>query len=153
MKRPGIVPLLVLELLLLFVGHPHGGSGFTVVLQQSQSVNAEPHRPEVRPSISLWAEGSAFQPSGDGEPTDTVRVRIWRALASGEELSMRELGAAVGERRQGELRAHLKHVEKQAQTLRNKSIRWRERRGLDPDTCRARLVTRTKQKEIFLRLK
>lgn len=64
----------------------------------------------------------------DGAETDTVRVRIWKALASGDEWSIRDLGAAVGERRQGELRAHLKHVEKQAQTLRNKSMAWRERR-------------------------
>ena len=154
MKEIGI-PLLALQLLLLFVGLlPHGGTGFTVISQQSPSVNTELLRPTARCRISLWAEGSSSHPNADaGEPTDTIRVRIWRALASGEELSMKDLGAAVGERRQGELRAHLKHVEKQAQTLRNKSIRWRERRGLDPNTGKVCLVTRTKQKEVFLRLK
>ncbi len=62
--------------------------------------------------------------------TDTIRVRIWKALASGEELSLKELGSIVGERKLGDLKDHLSHVEKQAKTLKNKSNEWRERRGL-----------------------
>ncbi|VEU42675.1 unnamed protein product [Pseudo-nitzschia multistriata] len=71
---------------------------------------------------------SKFIPDAD----DTIRVRIWRALSSkfGEEVSLKELGAMVGERRMGELRSHLQHVEKQSRTLRNKSAEWKERRGL-----------------------
>ena len=61
---------------------------------------------------------------------DTIRVRIWRALASGEELSLSQLCKAVGESSRGELRSHLTHVEKQAKTIRNKSDEWRIRRGL-----------------------
>ena len=92
----------------------------------------------------------------DEEPIDTIRVRIWRVLATGKEYSLKELGTAVGERRSGELRHHLQHVAKQAQTLRNKSRSWRERRGLDPDGSinnRIRLVTRRTNKEYFLRLR
>ena len=44
---------------------------------------------------------------------DTIRVRIWRALASGDEVSMTQLCKRVGERR-GDVRSHLKHVERQA---------------------------------------
>ena len=89
----------------------------------------------------------------DAGAQDTIRVRIWRALASGQEVSLRALGATVGERRQGELRSHLQHVEKQAQTLRNKSTKWRERRGLDPTTTKLRLVTRRHKKDVYIRLK
>jgi len=67
---------------------------------------------------------------GEGNTMDTIRVRIWRALASGEELSLKELGAIVGERRLGELKSHLTHVEKQAKTIKNKKDQWKERRGL-----------------------
>lgn len=85
-----------------------------------------------------------------GIENDTIRVRIWRSLSSGEEMSLSQLSAAVlsqltttnDESRtmmhpqqreqlsQGDLRYHLKHVEKQARTLSNKSNEWRERRGL-----------------------
>lgn len=61
---------------------------------------------------------------------DTIRVRIWRALACGDELSMTQLSKKVGERNRGNLRSHLVHVERQAKTIRNKSIEWRARRGL-----------------------
>ena len=62
---------------------------------------------------------------------DTVRVRIWKALASADkELSLKQLGAIVGERHLGELKSHLVHVEKQAKTFGNKSREWKERRGL-----------------------
>jgi hypothetical protein len=59
---------------------------------------------------------------------DTVRVRIWRALASGEEMSLKQLGATVGQHK--DLLSHLVHVEKQAKTLNNKNTSWRKRRGL-----------------------
>lgn len=62
---------------------------------------------------------------------DTIRVRIWRALASGEELSMTQLSKRVGESR-GDVRSHLVHVERQATTIQNKSDDWRVRRGLLP---------------------
>eukprot|EP00554_Chaetoceros_debilis_P010464 CAMPEP_0194110352 /NCGR_PEP_ID=MMETSP0150-20130528/9635_1 /TAXON_ID=122233 /ORGANISM="Chaetoceros debilis, Strain MM31A-1" /LENGTH=189 /DNA_ID=CAMNT_0038799519 /DNA_START=253 /DNA_END=822 /DNA_ORIENTATION=+ len=67
----------------------------------------------------------------DGE-RDTIRVRIWRALASanGEELSLKQLGSIVGQRNLSDLRSHLTHVERQAKTYRNKSFEWKERRGL-----------------------
>jgi hypothetical protein len=55
--------------------------------------------------------------------TDTVRARIWRALAPGDELSLKQLGAAVGE--QKDLKSHLKHVAKQSETIKNKSTDWR----------------------------
>eukprot|EP00978_Attheya_sp_CCMP212_P026306 scaffold86274_cov53-Attheya_sp.AAC.6 len=61
---------------------------------------------------------------------DTIRVRIWQALADGTELSLSQLGSRVGERRFGDLKSHLMHVEKQAKTLSNKSDEWRARRGL-----------------------
>ena len=51
------------------------------------------------------------------EQEDTVRVRIWRSLASGKEFSLKELGVVVGEGQKGDLRAHLKHVE--AKTMKN----------------------------------
>ena len=60
---------------------------------------------------------------------DTIRVRIWRVLAFGDEVSMTQLCKRVGERR-GDVRSHLKHVERQAKTIRNKSNEWRMRRGL-----------------------
>jgi hypothetical protein len=67
----------------------------------------------------------------EDDPVDTVRVRIWKALASADkELSLKQLGAIVGERHLGELKSHLVHVEKQAKTFGNKSREWKERRGL-----------------------
>ena len=69
----------------------------------------------------------------DETERDTIRVRIWRALASGDELSMTELSRRVGVRRGvGDLKSHLKHVERQARTVRNKKDEWRARRGLAP---------------------
>jgi hypothetical protein len=64
--------------------------------------------------------------------TDTIRVRIWRALANGEEVSLQQLSKIVGERKLGELRSHITHVERQAKTIGNKSDEWRVRRGLVP---------------------
>ena len=89
---------------------------------------------------------------------DTIRVRIWRALADGKEFSLSKLSNAVGERRRGELRSHLAHVERQAKTLRNKSDEWRLRRGLPPaskgaTSKRVRLKIRKGAKnEMFVRL-
>ena len=66
------------------------------------------------------------------EEKDTIRVRIWRALASGNELSLSQLCKQVGERNRSNIKSHLVHVEKQAKTIRNKSDEWRIRRGLLP---------------------
>lgn len=68
----------------------------------------------------------------ESDPEDTVRVRIWRVLAAspGKELTLKELGTKVGERRTGELRNHLQHVKKQSETLQDKKSEWKERRGL-----------------------
>ena len=66
------------------------------------------------------------------EEKDTIRVRIWRALASGNELSLSQLCKQVGERNRSDIKSHLVHVEKQAKTIRNKSDEWRIRRGLLP---------------------
>mmetsp|Transcript_8397 Transcript_8397/g.15261 ORF Transcript_8397/g.15261 Transcript_8397/m.15261 type:complete len:187 (-) Transcript_8397:442-1002(-) len=65
----------------------------------------------------------------DDPEKDTIRVRIWRALAFGDELSMTQLSKQVGVRR-GDLRSHLTHVERQAKTIGNKKNEWRVRRGL-----------------------
>jgi hypothetical protein len=96
----------------------------------------------------------AVQSLGDEEPEDTIRVRIWRALASGDELSLTELAKAVGEsRRLSDLKSHLVHVEKQAMTLKNKSFQWRERRGISQDVGKTlRLKKRRVKKEIYFRL-
>jgi hypothetical protein len=86
---------------------------------------------------------------------DTVRVRIWKALAPGDELSLKQLGAAVGERK--DLKSHLKHVAKQSETIKSKSTDWRRRRGLplddSPKVNKLRLKTRRgKKNELYVRL-
>lgn len=91
------------------------------------------------------------------EERDTVRVRIWKALASGKELSLKKLGAVVGEGQQGDLRAHLVHVEKQAKTLKNKNVDWRKRRGLPTTNVKKTNKLRIKirkggKNEIYIRL-
>jgi hypothetical protein len=92
----------------------------------------------------------------DGEGMeDTIRVRIWKALASGEELTLKQLGAAVGEHK--DLKAHLTHVEKQAKTLKNKSITWRQRRGLPTDNVQKNnklslKMRRGNKKELYVKL-
>mmetsp|Transcript_1164 Transcript_1164/g.2438 ORF Transcript_1164/g.2438 Transcript_1164/m.2438 type:complete len:175 (-) Transcript_1164:111-635(-) len=95
---------------------------------------------------------------------DTIRVRIWRALASGDELSMTQLCKQVGERSRGDLRSHLTHVERQAKTIRNKSNEWRVRRGLSSlanmegggsavvGAKKLRLKMRKGKNELFIRL-
>jgi hypothetical protein len=94
------------------------------------------------------------QSLGDEKPVETIRVRIWRALASGEELSLIELAKAVGEsRRLSDLKSHLVHVEKQAKTLKNKSSEWRERRGISQDVRKNMRLKKTRvKKEIHFRL-
>ena len=77
--------------------------------------------------------GKSFDISDDhnqsrDEVEDTIRVRIWRTLASGNEFSLKQLGAVVGQRK--DLKSHLAHVEKQSRTLKNKKIEWFRRRGL-----------------------
>lgn len=58
---------------------------------------------------------------------ETIRVKIWRALVTGNEMTLKELGEAIGQH-QG-LKSHLMHVTRQAETLKNKSNDWRKRRG------------------------
>lgn len=103
---------------------------------------------------------SAAESIVEEEDTDTVRVRIWRALASssGEEITLKQLGGMVGERRLGELKSHLQHVTKQAKTLKNKNIKWRDRRGLSTyydtkriDKLRIR-IRRGKNNDVHVRL-
>lgn len=119
------------------------------------------------PYTRTWSHHQAKSDKEEEEGAeDTIRVRIWRALASGDELSLSKLGQAVGERRLGELRSHLVHVERQAKTLRNKSVDWKVRRGLisnkqssdnDPSPfaskAKVRLKTRKgKKNEVLVRL-
>jgi hypothetical protein len=105
----------------------------------------------LRPIISISSVHS-----GDGEPDDTVRVRLWRALADGTERSLAELATTLGETR-SDLRFHLTHVEKQAKTLQNKSPEWRERRGFSNNgsSSKIRLTKRIgggKRKEVFYKI-
>ena len=87
---------------------------------------------------------------------DTIRVRIWKALSSGDELTLKELGSVVGERKLGDLRDHLSHVEKQAKTLKNKSEEWRKRRGLETNNRKIDklrlIIRRGKKNNTFVRL-
>ena len=95
----------------------------------------------------------------ESDPEDTVRVRIWRVLAAspGEELTLKQLGTKVGERRTGELRNHLQHVKKQSETLQTKKSEWKERRGLPTsdtkrtDKLRVR-IRRGQKNEVYIQL-
>ena len=101
---------------------------------------------------------------GDGscsEEEETIRVRIWRVLADGKERTLQELGKAIGQHHHRDLRSHLKHVARQAETLRTKSKDWRIRRGLPaeakgdlPRMDKIRLTMRKgkRRKETFVRL-
>ena len=93
----------------------------------------EEEKEEGAAFFSPYQAKSDEEEEKEEEAEDTIRVRIWRALAGGDELSLSQLGQAVGERRLGELRSHLSHVERQSKTLRNKSDDWKVRRGLLPD--------------------
>jgi hypothetical protein len=121
--------------------------------------------PLQSPSISLFSvepsvsESSTIaDPLGTSEDEETIRVRIWRALAAGEELTLQQLGKAVGHHR--DLRSHLKHVARQAESLTNKSDNWRRRRGLPTDgiekrnSDKRRLMIRkgNRRNETFVRL-
>ena len=50
------------------------------------------------------------------EEKDTIRVRIWKALASSnnKEISLTQLCKQIGVRNKGDVRSHLIHVERQA---------------------------------------
>lgn len=121
----------------------------------------------VLASTASDESGASFIGIGGNGAEDTIRVRIWRELASGKEMTLKQLGVAVGERRIGELKSHLVHVEKQSKTLTNKSIQWRQRRGLcSPEignTDESKELRRTNklrirmrkgsQNQVFIRLK
>jgi len=84
---------------------------------------------------------------------DTVRVRIWRALSTHTELSMKQLSMIVGERSMGNLKSHLGHVEKQAKSFQSKSKEWKERRGLLEIAKRGKIIKRKGAKGIvYIRL-
>ena len=86
---------------------------------------------------------------------DTVRVRIWRALIDGREMSLMDLSKAVNQK-PPEVKFHLQHVEKQAKTLANKSTEWRQRRNIPPSTrtikLKKRAVSKKKRKELYYKL-
>mmetsp|Transcript_26441 Transcript_26441/g.40958 ORF Transcript_26441/g.40958 Transcript_26441/m.40958 type:complete len:203 (+) Transcript_26441:30-638(+) len=121
----------------------------------------------VGSTASSEENDATFSEMGENGAEDTIRVRIWRELASGEEVSLKQLGTAVGERRMGELKSHLAHVERQSKTLVNKSVQWRQRRGLlSPGnsnfdetkemrrTNKLRIITRKgRQNQVFVQLK
>ena len=148
---------------------PHRHHYFRNITPHSRTNRRLRHRKQCNLMKIVCTSRSALQSekerSDDGEydkevgAEDTIRVRIWRALADGEELSLSKLSDAVGERRRGELRSHLVHVERQAKTLLNKSDEWRMRRGLPPAsegassrrTIRLRMRQGAKN-EIFVRL-
>lgn len=95
---------------------------------------------------------------------DTVRVRIWRTLvaAGNAGISLTELSKAVGGERKKDVLFHLKHVERQAKTIANKSLAWKTRRGLlleeDGDESKAKNISKAtiqkqrKGKDIYIRL-
>ena len=114
-----------------------GASSFVLLQQQQQDLSSAVQRASFsvssRPCTRTSSHHQAKSNEEEEGAEDTIRIKIWRALASGDELSLSQLGQAVGERRLGELRSHLGHVEKQAKTLRDKSDDWKVRRGLLPD--------------------
>lgn len=147
-----------------------GASSFVLVQQQQDTLSFAVQRASFsvssRPCTRTSSHHQAKSDEEEEGAEDTIRIRIWKALASGDELSLSQLGQAVGERRFGELRSHLGHVERQAKTLRNKSDDWKVRRGLLSDTqsnasdpcpfafrAKVRLKTRKgKKNEILVKL-
>jgi len=131
-----------------------------------QTNTANNHQDNINDDTAIGDNVQKQRSSDNNEndpPQDTVRVRIWRVLAErlykkDGEITVKQLGTAVGERRLGELKAHLKHVEKQAQTLQNKSHEWKQRRGLvlgeNKNLKKLRLKQRkdTKYNEIYIKL-
>ena len=111
------------------------------IIQYKQSISAIP-------VSACYLSGSGDQDQEDdisnitnnntntqlNEEKDTIRVRIWKALASskGDEISLTQLCKLIGVRNKGDVRSHLIHVERQAKTIQNKSNEWRVRRGLLP---------------------
>ena len=85
---------------------------------------------------------------------NTIRVRIWRVLSSGDEISITQLSKQLGESK-GDVRSHLKHVERQAKTIRNKSDEWRARRGLSSSGVPKKVQLKKRRgakNEVFIRL-
>ncbi|GFH53228.1 hypothetical protein CTEN210_09704 [Chaetoceros tenuissimus] len=95
-------------------------------MKQSQTAEEQQSQPATN------NESQSDKSNHPKEPQDTIRVRIWKALsnAQSKEMSLQQLGAIVGERKIGDLKSHLVHVEKQAKTFGNKSKDWKKRRGL-----------------------
>ena len=90
----------------------------------------------------------------DEEPDDTVRVRLWKALADGTERSLTELSVTLNETRSN-IRFHLTHVEKQAKTLSSKSTEWRLRRSVPNSSMKLTLtkrIGRGKRHEVFYKI-
>ena len=162
-KRSFLLPLCCVSL-------AHSGASSFVLVQQQQDLSFAVQRASFsvnsRPCTRTSSHQQAKSDEEEEGAEDTIRVRIWRALASGDEISLSQLGQTVGERRLGELRSHLGHVERQAKTLRNKSDDWKVRRGLLPDSqsndndsspfaskAKVRLKTRKgKKNEILVKL-
>lgn len=157
-------PLSMLMLLIslistLLVLQPHKANAFQPQLLSSASPRHYSPLPLARSYNQSDATSSTpkeAEESDSDEELDTIRVRIWRQLADGKELSLSQLSNAVGERRLGELRSHLTHVEKQAKTIRNKSDDWRTRRGLAPVAGAPRKMKlkfrKGKKNETFIRI-
>jgi hypothetical protein len=158
-SRTVILAFVAPVLVSVLIGGISVDSFSTVILKKSNHVSA---RVKIIPS-SLFSsenqnregmekergrdqhgEASEGKEDLDTEELDTIRVRIWKALSSsnGKELSMRQLGSIVGERRIGDLKSHLVHVEKQAKTVNNKSKEWKQRRGLNEKRKKAKIIKR-----------
>ena len=141
-KRPSSPPTRTSNVLRVPVGLPvvsspslpvHVRSVQILVQQQAHAAaTRRPPRTVLRvQKLKVESSNAEENDEQDDDPVDTVRVRIWKALASADkELSLKQLGAIVGERHLGDLKSHLVHVEKQAKTFGNKSREWKERRGL-----------------------
>lgn len=137
--------------LLLFICIFSGSKAYMIVRSMKNNNHKHPFRPaQDRCTSNIFtttnnsndnnnAQSDISTPSEQKED-DTIRVRIWRALSTGEEMSLSKLSAAISissksittPLSQSDLRYHLKHVERQARTISNKSIEWRKRRGLIP---------------------
>ena len=157
---------ILLVVLILYCGiHPLVGTGTTTAFVATSTFGTPfrfqwPIFATTDPDECNGVFESAAESIVEEEDTDTVRVRIWRVLASssGEEITLKQLGGMVGERRLGELKSHLQHVTKQAKTLKNKNNKWRDRRGLSTyydtkriDKLRIR-IRRGKNNDVHVRL-
>lgn len=140
--------LLLLEL--------NGSGAFSGAKHQCLQESLTTEKVSIRLAKSKTTEHGNKEEDED-EPEDTVRVRIWRALAAqnGREMSLAQLANTLGERR-SDVRHHLSHVEKQCKTLQSKSEDWRLRRGL-PAANTKKLSIKTRRKggkrnELFIKL-